>query len=1112
MLSFSGSVFKLTAIPKMREMNKNRSITAETDYHRLSKFHEALADLSQISAGNISVESLFSIVVSRLAQMVPADCVSIMMVENGRQLVLSAGVGWDQLQLGSVLAHWDTESDAEYPETLRGPVVDTSSSASPFIHGLVPAGVTGITGAQSVPIGSPSRPIGVLGIYVKDVRLFSTHDLTFMKSVASILTAKIEQKNASMQIEKVTRDRGYISEITRIVGASLDMQEVYPLIAHQAKKMLDFDRITVNVIDHVNQSFTFTYVAGEDSSDWPAKGAHPIKGKAIDAVLQSGQGIIVQQENKHKVMNEYPGAISDQGDFHSLLCVPVYWKGEIIADLALRSKEVNAYTEKDIEIAGLITAQIAAAIANDSLHKTEKLYAEEQSALAEISRIIVSSVRLDDIYPRFAEAAKRLLKFDRIVINTIDEQQTTCFLRYTWGKNSDDFVSRKSGRPLAGTGTAAVIRSRMGLIITPEMIIGQPERFDGLVVGLEAGLQSTIAVPLIYQGRAFGAFMVRGTETNAYSLRDIHIAEQIALQISGVVWSSQINDRLEQSAKEFAMLADLANAAGNARVLATFLENVNSALSQCIDYDHIAICIEQPEHSMVRYEYVEGVRVSGIDEGVLLPVSSVVKLDEYSSARYGNILDQPSDSLEGPARIQAGLKSYIQFPLYSRDRPVGIIYLGGLTANAYSTDHIDLMDKIGTHIAYAIDNIRFRNRASQETSNRIALDDLITTISRSTNRREMLTRFLGSLQNAIPFNHVSFSSVSLKYDSLETEFDEIVDAFENRKQIPVSLVEELTRLTLGQGASVIWDENRSDSLIRPELYEQLTRCGQESCLSVPLISAGSQIGALIFYSNVPNAFSSHHSRTAAMAGTVFLSAVERNEYAASTSDALAFLLPDVGMTRIGIVDSKAHCQRTLSATISDMGFEVFTETFTLESFFEAFDQINYEGTTILIWELHDPGEADFTLIRQLLGKRQNPKIVLVDHGCGSELLGEAMRAGVVGYLERDSLSGSLKTALLNVIDTGVSIEQSVVGSYFKGNSSSSFRWGEEYSAIIEQLNERDLVILQAVANGQSNAEIATELSFAVGTIKNRLASIYKILGVADRAGAMAFAIRTDLVT
>ena len=760
-------------------------------------------------------------------------------------------------------------------------------------------------------------------MYVKDVHSISTHDLTFMKSVTSILANKIGQQNALMQVDKVTQDRVGISEITRIVSSSLDMDEIYPLIAHQAKQMLDFDRITINVIDHVNQSFSFTYIAGAENSSWPRKGSHPIKGKAIDAVLQSGQGIIVQQDNKAEVLAEYPNVVSDQHGFNSLLCVPVYWKGKIIADLALRSKGVNAYTEKDIQIAGTITVQIAAAIANDSLHKAEKLYAAEQSALAEISRIIVSSVHLDDIYPRFAESVKRLLKFDRIVINTIDDQQSMAFLRYTWGKNADDFTSRKSGRPLLGTATEAVMRSRMGMIITPQMIIDQPERFEGLKVGLDADLLSTVAVPLIYQGRVFGAFMVRSTETDAYTLRDIHIAEQVALQISGVVWSSQVNDKLEQSSKEFAMLADLANAAGNARVLTTFLENVNSALSRCIDYDHIAICIEQIDYSTVRYEYVRGVRVSNIHDGVMLPVSTIVKLPEYTSARYGTILENSLDSLDDSARIQAGLNSYLQFPLYSHDRPVGVIYLGARAENAYSNDHIDLMEKISTHIAYAIENIRFHDKALLETSNRIALDDLISSVGRSTSRQEMLTIFLDSLQNAIPFDNASFSSVSLEYDSLRIEFDEIVNKFENRKQIPISLVEELTRLAFEQGESMILDENHIDSLRASELHEQLVRSGQESSLSVPLILGDSQIGALIFFSNVPNAFSNNHKRMAALAGMAFLSAVQRNEYTGSTANTEAVLLDGVGTSRIGIVSSKNVCQQHIREALSDFRFRRF---------------------------------------------------------------------------------------------------------------------------------------------------------------------------------------------
>lgn len=1092
-------------------MNVNPSALARTDCQRLSNFQEALADLSQIAIGDITVETLFKVVGSRLAQIVPADYVSIMMVEADQRLVLSAGVGWDKSQIGTVLAKWDADSDPEYPPVLRGPVVDANPNVPPLIDGLVPAGGHLINCAQSVPIGRLDRPLGALGIYVKEHHSFSPYDLTFMKSVASVLAAKIEQANTAHQIDKATKDEGYLTEIGRIVGASLDMQEVYSLFAHQARKLIDFDRITINLIDRVNQSFNFAYVAGAEEADWPSRGPHPITGKAIDAVLQLGHGVIVQHDNKVEFRAQYPGALSDHPGFNSLLCAPVYWRGEIIAVLALLSKRINPYAKKDLDAAVRIAAQIAGAIANSSLHASEKLYAEEQSALAEISRIIVSSVRLDEIYPRFAEAAKRLLKFDRIVINTIDEQHTRAFLRHTWGRNVDDNYSRQSGRPLAAMATAVVARSQMGLIVSPEMVSSDPERFGALQKGLDAGLVSTIVAPLIYQGRTFGTLTMRCTEKDAYDLRELHLAEQIALQISGVVWSSQINKKLERSVDEFSMLAELANSASTARVLNTFLENVNDALRQCMEFDHIAICIEQPEYSIVRYEYVRGVKVDGIEDGAVLPVSSIAELPEYVSAHYGEILAGNSRRRMDPARKHAGLNSYIQFPLLSRGRPIGIIYLGSQTPDAYSSSHLDLMEKVGTQIACAIDNIRYYDNALQETSNRIALDDLITSIGRSTSHREMLTTFLGILRNAIPYDCVSFSPVSSKYEPLAKEIAEIVNGFDAAKPISTSLVEELTRMTIEQGEVVLLDANHLDSSKSPDLFEKLENSNYASCLSIPLISAGSQIGVLHFYATVRTAFSSDHSRTAALAGTILLSALDRTGYTASASDAMSILLPNIGQSRIGIVDRNPICQRSLSVTVKDLGFDVVAETSSLKQFFEIFDHVSYDGQTVLIWELHDPEEADFSLVRQYLKERQNPKIILVDHGCGSELLGDALRSGVVGYLQRDSSIETLETALVNVLDAGVSIDRNILDNYFQQNSIPSFRWSGEYSAILEQLDDRDLAILKAVANGQSNAEIANELSFAVGTIKNRLARIYKFLGVADRAGAMVFAIRAGVV-
>ena len=56
---------------------------------------------------------------------------------------------------------------------------------------------------------------------------------------------------------------------------------------------------------------------------------------------------------------------------------------------------------------------------------------------------------------------------------------------------------------------------------------------------------------------------------------------------------------------------------------------------------------------------------------------------------------------------------------------------------------------------------------------------------------------------------------------------------------------------------------------------------------------------------------------------------------------------------------------------------------------------------------------------------------------------------------------------------------------------------------IEQLSERELDVLQHIAAGLTNQEVADELVIAVGTVKAHTASIYGKLGVRSRTQAVA---------
>ncbi len=66
--------------------------------------------------------------------------------------------------------------------------------------------------------------------------------------------------------------------------------------------------------------------------------------------------------------------------------------------------------------------------------------------------------------------------------------------------------------------------------------------------------------------------------------------------------------------------------------------------------------------------------------------------------------------------------------------------------------------------------------------------------------------------------------------------------------------------------------------------------------------------------------------------------------------------------------------------------------------------------------------------------------------------------------------------------------------------------------MVEALSERELEVLQVVAAGKSNKEIADRLSISVYTVQVHLRNIYGKLGVASRTEAVTVALRRGWIT
>ena len=166
--------------------------------------------------------------------------------------------------------------------------------------------------------------------------------------------------------------------------------------------------------------------------------------------------------------------------------------------------------------------------------------------------------------------------------------------------------------------------------------------------------------------------------------------------------------------------------------------------------------------------------------------------------------------------------------------------------------------------------------------------------------------------------------------------------------------------------------------------------------------------------------------------------------------------------------------------------------------------------------------------------RTRPDVVLLDlrmpHGDGFWALGEIRRStpetrvimlSVVDDPERvnDALAAGAASYIVKTIDPAdlsAAIRQTVAGNVFAALGGGFVATGTSVRAALQPtpprlITDRELEILQHVAEGLSNSQIGKRLWVTEQTVKFHLSNIYRKLGVANRTEASRYALRHGLL-
>lgn len=212
-------------------------------------------------------------------------------------------------------------------------------------------------------------------------------------------------------------------------------------------------------------------------------------------------------------------------------------------------------------------------------------------------------------------------------------------------------------------------------------------------------------------------------------------------------------------------------------------------------------------------------------------------------------------------------------------------------------------------------------------------------------------------------------------------------------------------------------------------------------------------------------------------------------------------------TNILVVDDHSLVREGIITMLSIYDdFEIIGDA---ESGEKALEKIEEQKPDVILLDINMPGMNGIETAKKVLTDYEGIKIIILSMEVTQDHISEAIKAGVSGYLAKDTKKEVLAEAIRKVMQGEQYFGDKISEVIFKGFYKQSK--GEQVAKENKDLSKREVEVLRQIASGLSNREIADKLFISIRTVDAHRNHIMQKLSMKSTAQLVKYAIKEKII-